>query len=182
MSQTHFSSSLYDFCQLNLENHPLELARFLQQFGQRAKAEWENTIALLKDKLSELPHLSGSIILNAPTPSDNLHSEAVILYRGLIFVLKIDQNSKSYAEEALTEVYDQARAYKEHHPASGDKFIIPVLLATAASPQGGAINVSEDLVANTMCDNGAHLAGLIEHFANQYRADEIAMSEWLTQI
>lgn len=182
MSQTHFSSSLYDFCQLNLENHPLELARFLQQFGQRAKAEWENTIALLKDRLSELPHLWGSIILNAPTPSGNLHSEAVILYRGLIFVLKIDQNSESYAEEALTKVYDQARAYKEHHPASGDKFIIPVLLATAASPQGGAINVSEDLVANTMCDNGAHLAGLIEHFANQYRADEIAMSEWLTQI
>lgn len=182
MIQTHFPSSLYDFCQLNLDNHPLELARFLQQFGQGAKAEWENTLALLKDKLSELPHLSGSIILNAPTPSDNLHSEAVILYRGLIFVLKIDQNSESYADAALTQVYDQARAYKEHHPASSDKFIIPVLLATAASPQGGAINVSEDLVANTMCDNGAHLAALIEHFANQYRADEIAMSEWLTQI
>lgn len=179
MSQPYFSSSIYDFCQTELTNDNSDLTLFLQPFDKAEQADWIAKVTLLQARLTELPHLSGSILLNAPTPFDEDNAEVVILYRGLIFVLRIDLNRKHYSDDSITQVHQQAYAFKNQHLISRDKFIIPVLLSTSASPSGAPIQVSEDLVANTMCDSGEHLAALIEHFANQYRADEILLEEWI---
>lgn len=178
MNQPYFSSPIYDFCQMALTHDNLEFTLFLQQFDKEKQANWIAKVALLQEHLNELPHLSGSLLLNVPAPLSEDKTEAVILYRGLIFVLRIDLNCEYYADNSIAQVHQQAFAFKKHHLTCRDKFIIPVLLSTCASPHGSPIHVSEELVANTMCDSGEHLSALIEHFANQYRADEILLEEW----
>ncbi|NIY82793.1 hypothetical protein [Vibrio hepatarius] len=178
MSAPVYSSSIYDFSQLNPTGEESALAAFINEFSTNEQAKWRKTVALLQEQLQQLPHLSGSLLLNLETPSLNTRCDAVILYRGLVFVVCLDVDASDYSVEPIEQTHDKALGFKQHHPTCADKFIVPVLLATAAQPQGSAIHVSEDLVADTMCDTGAHLALLIEHFANQYKADEITLKDW----
>lgn len=173
-----YSSSIYDFSRLNLTGEESALTAFINHFPTNEQAKWQKKIALLQGQLQQLPHLSGSLLLNLKAPRLNTRCDAVILYRGLVFVVCLDVDAADYSAESIEQSYNQARSFKQHHPICADKFMVPVLLATAAQPQGSAIHVSQDLVADTMCDTGAHLALLIEHFANQYKADEITLEDW----
>lgn len=141
--------------------------------------DWQSKVELLQQQFNQLPHLAGDVILGLSDHDLGLEIEIVILYRGLVFPVAIDLVSDRYDEKAIASIHQQARSLKEQHEKSGTKFIVPIQIATKAKPQGGAITVSEDLVANTMCDNGNHLAALIEHFSNQYKDDQIILSDWL---
>lgn len=178
MSAPVYSSSIYDFSRLNLAGEESALAAFINQFAKNERAKWQKKVELLQEQLQQLPHLSGSLLLNLEAPRLNTRCDAVILYRGLVFVVCLNVDAADYSAESIEQSDNQARSFKQHHPICADKFIVPVLLATAAQPQGSAIHVSQDLVADTMCDTGAHLALLIEHFANQYKADEITLEDW----
>ena len=168
------SLPLFDFCRSN-ELPAVNLQGVTAEQGDKLRQDY----GLLKKQLSELPHLAGHIYMHLSLPHSEWIADCVVLYRGLIFVIAIDQQSDTYQQHDLATAHAMARSLKEHHSASRDKFIIPVLLAPNAAPQGSAIQVSEDLVAATMSDTGEHLAALIEHFSNQYKDDEILADEWL---
>lgn len=143
-------------------------------------SQWPATIELLKQQFEQLPHLAGDVIFEFTNQATTSVSAVIILYRGLVFVVAVGFEASDYQPEILAALHQQANELKQHHLASESKFIIPVSIETHASPQGGAIIVSEDLVAQTMCDNGQNLAALIEHFSNQYKDDQIILSDWLT--
>lgn len=149
------------------------------QLPPEDKLVWHKQIELLKLQCQQLPHLAGDIVLSFSSPTSEPTISAIVLYRGLVFVLGFGFESQTYQPAQLDTLHNQARMLKDQHIGSQAKFIIPVSIETQAAPQGGAINVSEDLVADTMCDNGDHLAALIEHFANQYKDDQIILSDWL---
>lgn len=165
-----YSASILDFVQTDNG----ELSTHFQDSRQ-----WQDQIELLKAQFNQLPHLAGDVVLGLSAEQGEFSVEVVILYRGLVFVIAIGFDEQTYTEAKQARLHQQARTLKQQHRASADKFIIPVAIETKAEPQGGAIHVSEDLVANTMCDNGQHLAALIEHFSNQYKDDQIILSDWL---
>ncbi|MEF1288386.1 hypothetical protein [Vibrio sp. M260118] len=168
----HYSSSILDFTQT-------DSALIYAQLST-SNSHWLSKIELLKHQLNQLPHLAGDIVLGLLDLETELDIEAVILYRGLVFPIAIDLDNEQYQDVSKANIHQQARVLKEQHQSSAEKFIVPILLTVKATPQGAAIAVSEDLVANTMFDTGEHLAAMIEHFSNQYKDDQIILSEWLS--
>ncbi|WP_244225187.1 hypothetical protein [Vibrio aquaticus] len=152
----------------------------LSTFPGSEHKHWKQAIDLLKNQFHQLPHLAGDLVLGLNNQTPELRIPVTILYRGLIFTIDIGFNNTDYQADTLDTLHQQARTLKHHHVASQSKFIIPVTLETQATPKGGAIVVSEDLVADPMCDTGEHLAALIEHFANQYKDDQIILADWLS--
>ncbi|WP_070962561.1 hypothetical protein [Vibrio sonorensis] len=136
-------------------------------------------VELIQRELKKLPHLAGDVVMGIKSPEGDLDIDLVLLYRGLVFVIKVEVDATEYNESSIHEVYAQARQLKSTHAASKEKFIVPVLLATRAQPHPCPIDISEDLVVNTIADNGQHLADLLEHFSNQFKADEIKAPDWL---
>ena len=169
------SIPLFDFC------HTPNTHLLTQDSANSTVVEHSQDIELLKTSLNELPHLAGHLFLSVPVPNSSENVDCVVLYRGLIFVLSIDHVSHDYDCAKADQVHHFARQFKEQHQPSRDKFIIPVLVTPKAQPQASPIHVSEDLVANTLCDTGEHLAALLEHFSNQYKDDEILAKTWLTE-
>jgi len=168
----HYSSSILDFTQTDSASICAQLST--------SDRHWLSKIELLKHQLNQLPHLAGDIVLGLSGLGTELDIEAVILYRGLVFPIAIDLDNEQYQDVSKANIHQQARVLKEHHQGSAAKFIVPILLTVKATPQGAAIAVSEDLVASTMCDTGEHLAAMIEHFSNQYKDDQIILSQWLS--
>lgn len=174
--QNTLSCSLLEFCR---PTNTTNLETFLTQCTATEHLFVSQNCQLLQASLNQLPHLAGHIFVNFAVPNSDQFVSSVILYRGLIFVVSIDHQSSEHSPTLIEQTHHFARQFKQHHESSKDKFIIPVVLTPNAQPQGGAIHVSEDLVANTMCDTGDHLAALIEHFSNQYKDDEILADEWV---
>ena len=173
-----FSLSLIDFC------HGDEACLAIPTRSDVAferNAKLNQDYRLLKKQLTQLPHLAGHLFLRLPLPQHQGIADCLLLYRGLIFILSLDQHSDIYKKDEIERIYQMATALKQHHAASKDKFIVPILIAPNAEPQGSAIHVSEKLVANTMCDTGENLAELIEHFANHYKDDEILAHQWYSE-
>lgn len=169
----HYSGSILDFTQTDSASIYAQLTT--------PDSHWLSKIELLRHQLNQLPHLAGDIVLGLSGLESELDIEAVILYRGLVFPVAIDLDNEQYQDVSKANIHQQARVLKEQHQGSAAKFIVPILLTVKATPQSAAIGVSEDLVANTMCDTGEHLAAMVEHFSNQYKDDQIILSEWLSE-
>lgn len=170
--QSYYSASILQFTQTDTE-------QILTHFSPQQKSDWKAKIELLKVQFNQLPHLAGDVVFGFAQPEINLTTEVIVLYRGLVFVLEIGFDAAQYDDQVTAALHQQAQQLKTAHIGSQSKFIIPVAIETSAAPQPSAIMVSEDLVANTMCDSGEHLAALIEHFSNQYKDDQIILSDWL---
>jgi len=169
--QAQYSGSILDFVQTDNSTICSQLSD--------TNLDWPNIIERLKQQFAQLPHLAGDVVLGLSHSQSKLNIEVVILYRGLVFPIGFDLVNDHYGEASIQAIHQQARLLKTRHLETASKFIVPVLIATKSSPQGGEIVVSEDLVANTMCDNGENIAALVEHFSNQYKDDQIILSDWL---
>ncbi|NVD06015.1 hypothetical protein FCU94_03720 [Vibrio sp. JPW-9-11-11] len=171
-THSNYSASLLDF----VNTDTTDIASSLP--GERSI--WLQTISLLKQQFQQLPHLAGDVILGLQHQQQAL--DTIVLYRGLIFVIAMDFKQQVYRSELVDSLLYQAQYLKQHHSGSQTKLIVPVHIVPNALPKAGDIFVSEQLIANTMCDTGEHLALLLEHFANQYKDDQIILTDWLASI
>ncbi|UPQ87382.1 hypothetical protein [Vibrio sinaloensis] len=169
---SRYSAPLLDFVAAD----PVTISSSLS--GERSV--WLNTITLLKQQLQQLPHLAGDIVLGLEHQQQAF--DTVILYRGIVFVVAVDFDQQDYRPDVMDALLKKAQYLKQHHLGSQTRFIVPLYLVSHAQAKGSPILVSPQLVANPMCDNGEHLALLIEHFANQYKDDQIMLNEWLATI
>lgn len=171
------NTPLYTFC------HQLDTANItdLSLFTPDTKQVWQDKIALLQKQLTALPHLAGQVILRLPMGLDSEEIDAVVLYRGIVFVIQLELESDEYQADSITRIYQTARQLKDLTPLNKALYMVPVLLAAKAKPQAGALAASQDLLFDTMCDSGEYLSALIEHFSNQFKADEIDAENWLAQ-
>ncbi|USD33152.1 MULTISPECIES: hypothetical protein [Vibrio] len=171
------NTPLYTFC------HQLDSANLsdLDLIKADAKQTWLRKISLLQTQLKTLPHLAGQVLLRLPMGANLEDIESIVLYRGIIFVIRIDMESDNYQPSSIAQVHLAARQLKDLNQANKDKYIIPVLLAAKAQPQSGSLAATEDRLFDTMCDSGEYLSAMIEHFANQFKADEIDAENWLVQ-
>lgn len=169
--KAHYSDSLFDFTSLE----PTTIISRLHQSSHASS--WLTAIECLQLQFKSLPHLAGDIALQIAL--DECQIEAAVLYRGIVFIIQFDLDSSHHLPTHQEKTHQLACKLKQYHQGSEALFIVPVLLTFNAMPQGCDIVVSEHLVANTICDNGDNFAALIEHLANQYKADQILLADWL---
>ncbi|MEZ9231771.1 hypothetical protein AB4259_11900 [Vibrio amylolyticus] len=169
------SFTLYEFSQLKSDVYS---SSELPQKQRDVFETYNDLIAVIQTQLKELLHLAGYIFIEYQIGKTQLKADAVVLYRGLVFVVVFRSGESAYRQVDIELAQQLAFALKEHHQPSHDKFIIPVVLSTHSAPQRSEIHVSPNGVFNTILDNGDNFAALLEHFANQFKADEIDSGEW----
>ena len=141
---------------------------------ENEKNAWVLTVRVLKEQLAGL---EGHIMLEYSIPRMGRRADAVLLCAGMVFVIEFKVGAKTYLDRDLDQVTDYALDLKNFHGGSHDVPIVPVLVATDATPSPDTPawdrNVSEPLRTN-----GDGLGGMIREAAASRRADPIDAAGW----
>ncbi|WGW01027.1 hypothetical protein QF117_09460 [Vibrio sp. YMD68] len=169
-----YSASFYNFSLADKETLALDIEHSLP-------ADMSEMIRVVQLQLKELLHLAGQVVFEYQVSDMHPKANMIMLYRGLVFVVVFRIGEREYKAEDIDLAEEIAMTLKKHHSQCEDRFIVPVVIATEAVPKGCDIEVSPQRVMNTIVDNGSNLAALLEHFANQFKADEIEVQRWLEE-
>ena len=145
MSNPYYCSTITSF----LEKGSREILNEITISDPYASGEqlgaWEDTIEVLKRQLSK--YSEGVVALEYSIPRINRRIDAVIFYKGIVFILEFKCGMKNYCKETYEQVIDYAYDLHFFHELSKTKLIVPVELPTEA-PDVTFDIVEDDRVLN----------------------------------
>ena len=128
----YYSASIEIFLASSVEEILGELAAqttFAVDVTQRNA--WLQQIKILKTSLSAT---AGHIFLEFVVPRIGSRIDAVLICGGIVLVLEFKVGEVTFKRDDLNQVWDYALDLKNFHQASHDASIVPILIATRASP------------------------------------------------
>ena len=143
---------------------------------------WEEEIAILKHTLRGFDE--GLIVFEYSIPRLGKRIDAVLLLRGIVFVLEFKVGESHFLRQDIDQVWDYALDLKNFHEESHDKTIVPLLIATEASDKYISSTTSfclyDDQVYEPICTNKAYLLYFIENTLEKAKKnDQYRCSRWL---
>lgn len=162
MRDAYFSSTISSFLDQSSDQILGELARAhhhaLEHLQRNA---WLAQIELLKVELADLS--DAYIFFEFSIPRMGKRADAVVLHRGIVFVIEFKVGSTSFDSYAIDQAHDYALDLKNFHLGSHDLPIVPVLCATEANRGvNTAIVWAEDEVAEPVLVGRGSLRGVFE--------------------
>lgn len=152
-----------------VRNHGFEL-------GLHQKRAWLTQIQELRATVKHLGH--GHIFFEYAIPRMGKRADVVLLHRGAVFVIEYKVGEESYSSKALRQTIDYALDLKNFHAGSHDLPIVPILVATRATPCNDELRWSEDNVAEPLRANSRTLKTVLIK-ASERSASEIDVKAWL---
>jgi hypothetical protein len=141
------------------------------------KNAWLIQIASLKEQVRVFP--DGHIFLEFSIPRMGKRVDVVLVIGGVIFVVEYKAGAEGYDRGGIDQVMDYALDLKNFHEGSHDKFVIPILVSTKASPHLNSVRFSGDNVAFPLLSNGEDLSEVAaEALAKIPAQPEFSVSEW----
>ncbi len=139
---------------------------------------WLYEINFLKNLLRN--ESSGQIIFEYSIPRLGRRIDAVLLLKGIVFVLEFKVGAKEYARQDLEQVWDYALDLKNFHEASRHLSIVPLLIATDAerSSESRKLSQYDDPVFEPILSNSERLPQIMARLIAGY-AQEIDLSRWV---
>ena len=139
---------------------------------------WLYEIKLLKDMLRA--ESAGQIVFEYSIPRLGKRIDAVLLLRGIVFVLEFKVGADEYLRQDLEQVWDYALDLKNFHEASRDLTIVPILVATDADSSSTSKEASQydDRVFEPICANAEALPRIIGQFIAECSHDA-DLSRWV---
>ena len=139
---------------------------------------WFYEINFLKNLLRN--ESSGQIIFEYSIPRLGRRIDAVLLLKGIVFVLEFKVGAKEYARQDLEQVWDYALDLKNFHEASRHLSIVPLLIATDAerSSESRKLSQYDDPVFEPILSNSERLPQIMARLIAEY-AQEIDLSRWV---
>ncbi len=134
MARAYYESSASDF---QNDNPDAVLGRFVAQStfevtsAQRDAWCWE--ILFLRELAQQVPE--AHFFLEFAIPRMGRRADAVILWRGVIFVVEFKVGAGDFSQHAIDQVLGYALDLKNFHETSHDLPIVPLLVATEATAQ-----------------------------------------------
>lgn len=141
----------------------------------------DKIINALQAYLSKLPHLAGDVLLDVTAPTTRNQITALVFYRGIVFAIDLQLDDDQYHQQNVDRIEGFTRDLKANHCKALSTLLVPIYLAGQAESQGCDIAISADLTTQLFRDSGEYLADIIEHMANQYKADKIFINDWLLE-
>lgn len=142
MERAWYADSLESFCDASDEQiigTMVTRSGFADDPSQ--KAAWKDELAILRPLLE--PYRGrGRIYLEFNIPRLGKRIDTLLLIDGVIVVLEFKLGERRFHRSALEQVHDYALDLKYFHETSGDKPIVPVLVATKA-PAGSFAGVGQ---------------------------------------
>ena len=107
--------------------------------------------------------------------------DTVLIADKAILVIEFKVGARHYDAAGLTQVEDYALDLRDFHAGSKEKFIIPILCATQASPSNNSYLQFTDNVSNTLKANSDKLAECVLWAINdctQLSGQPVCVEEW----
>lgn len=143
------------------------------------RTAWLQEISVLKTHLSNLT--DGWIGLEFSIPRMGKRADAVLVYKGIVFVLEFKVGESTYPSHAIDQVIDYALDLKCFHNGSFDKPIIPILIATEAPLKVVEAQLGDDLVSSVIFANKSNLGDVIGRICDQLaQSSHFDAEQWAT--
>lgn len=125
------------------------------------KDSWAHEIATLQ---SSLEGFDGEIFFEYSIPRLGKRADVILLIKDVVIVLEYKVGEKSYERPDLEQVWDYALDLKYFHQKSHELWIVPILVATAASERSHVFQPSkyDDKVLEPVCSNDSTLRAIID--------------------
>ena len=125
------------------------------------KDSWAHEIATLQ---SSLDGLDGEIFFEYSIPRLGKRADVILLIKDVVIILEYKVGEKSYERPDLEQVWDYALDLKYFHQKSHELWIVPILVATAASERSHVFQPSkyDDKVLEPVCSNDSTLRAIID--------------------
>ena len=125
------------------------------------KDSWSHEIVALQKSLHGL---FGDIYFEYSIPRLGKRADVILLIKNVVIVLEYKVGAKSYDRPDLEQVWDYALDLKYFHDKSHDLWVVPILVATAASERTQVLQPSKynDQVLEPVCSNDNSLRSIID--------------------
>ena len=165
MAEAWYSGTVKEFREANVETVYYNISINSEfEDNTRTKESWDEEIRFLKNLLAEKCYDDGYIALEYPIPQLRGRIDAVLLYKGTVFVLefKTGMADKKFESEAKRQVSHYALDLKYFHAASRNLKIVPVLICPKAkSKDPDAEELYEDVLGCRCCKTERDVANVI---------------------
>jgi hypothetical protein len=160
LKRSYYSASLSEFLSADESSilgiivgnnqHELELNQ---------RNAWLSQIRILKDQLHAF--ITGYVFFEFAIPRMGKRADAVFLTNNAIFILEFKVGATSYLSGDLSQTVDYAVDLKNFHEGSHNADIVPILIATEASPFLNSCTFSTDRVSNCLRCNSSTIGSTI---------------------
>lgn len=153
------------------QNHSQEIVH--QQTGA-----WASQIEILQIALQDLEE--GYLLFEVLIPRMGKRADAVLIYKNILFVLEFKVGAKEYAPQDLRQAHGYALDLHHFHEGSHGKFIVPILVATAAKEKSNLLQQASDSVYEPLRANQSNLAAVLQYCVKQIEnPPAIDVQAWL---
>lgn len=127
------------------------------------KYAWSEEIVIMQDALKPWEDENAEIIFEYSIPRLGKRIDAVVLLRGLVFVIEFKAGQQTYLQADMEQVMDYALDLKNFHLDSHYRTIIPILVATEAEEKSEKLffSVYNDRIYNPLLTNKESLQEII---------------------
>ena len=107
-------------------------------------------------------------------------ADLIVLYAGIVFVVEYKLGARQFDRSSMDQVYGYGLDLKHFHETSHRRSIVPILVATEASPDSEiTIRWDADGLAKPLATNAAGLSALISQISTDWTASPIDAAAWL---
>jgi len=150
---------------------------FALEYQQRNA--WLKQISLMKQAV--LHFKAGYILFEFAIPRMGKRADVVLVIGGIILVLEFKVGATTFDRSAIEQAHDYALDLKNFHRGSHKLPIVPVVVATGASPNGTQEpQWASDMVAAPVLANADELPQIINRFTETGGEVPIEFDSWLS--
>ena len=143
------------------------------------KNTWIKEIEILKRELKNLIDEDSRILFEYVIPRMGKRIDNVILYENIIFLLEFKCGNNCYYSSDYDQVYDYALDLKNFHKESGDKLIVPILIATEAPSFNNSIVIDNKVMGPLKC-NEFGIGNLITNIVSSFKEESFSYDGWIS--
>lgn len=176
-TRSYFSTTINEFLATD-ENaiigemalhHPFDL-------NDLTKSSWLSEIRILKRELKDMG--SGHVSLEFKIPRMGKRVDAVVVFRGILFLLEFKDGDTEYRNSTFKQVMDYALDLKNFHKGSRDKLIVPIAVPTEAPLNSPSIQKCSDGVFQPFGVNQTQIGTIIRAIEERWAQSEIDYESW----
>lgn len=161
MGRAYYQNDISDFIQDDQQRILGELTQhhFPFDLSVAQRNAWIRQTIILQEQLRS--HHHGQIFFEFSIPRMGKRADVILLIKNIIFVLEFKTDALTYERYQADQAFDYALDLKNFHLGSHKKYIIPILICTAAPSRQNKITWYEDNVSFPLYSNGTDLNDLI---------------------
>lgn len=143
------------------------------------KNTWIKEIEILKRELKNLIDEDSRILFEYVIPRMGKRIDNVILYKNIVFLLEFKCGNNCYYSSDYDQIYDYALDLKNFHKESGDKLIVPILIATEAPSFNNSIVIDNKVMGPLKC-NEFGIGNLITNIVSSFKEESFSYDGWIS--